>query len=116
MFGRKSSNGYTEVNKGIKIKTLVYGDRTLMTEFVMAKGSELVLHSHVYEQTGYLVKGKMKLYINEMSKLLEPGDSWNVPSNIQHHAEILEDSIAVEVFEPCRDEYLKFANGEDISK
>ena len=39
------------------MKTLCYGDKTLMTEFVMDAGSRLPLHAHPYEQTGYLVKG-----------------------------------------------------------
>ncbi len=72
MFGTKSDEGYREVLKGIKIKTLVHGKETLMTEFVMNRGSELPLHGHVYEQTGYLVKGKIKLHVGDMSKLWLP--------------------------------------------
>ncbi|KYC47988.1 MAG: Cupin domain protein [Candidatus Methanofastidiosum methylothiophilum] len=114
MFGMKSSNGYVEVSKGIKIKTIVYGQKTLMSEFVMKKGSELINHQHIYEQTGYLVKGRIKLFIEEKGKIMNPGDSWNVESNKSHHAEILEDSIAIEVFEPCREEYIKYINANDI--
>ena len=116
MFGINSSNGYVEVIKGIRIKTIVYGQKTLMTEFVMTKGSELTSHKHIHEQTGYLVKGKIELFINGKSKVLKPGDSWNVQSNDEHHAIILEDSVAIEVFEPCREEYLKYKNDNDIVK
>ncbi len=37
---------------------------------------------------------------------MEPGDSWNVPANIEHGAEILADSVAIEVFSPVREDYL----------
>jgi quercetin dioxygenase-like cupin family protein len=114
MFGINSSNGYVEICNGIRIKTIVYGHKMLMTEFIMDKGSELLDHQHIYEQTGYLIKGKIGLYINERSKIMNSGDSWNVTSNEKHHAEILEDSIAIEVFEPCREEYLKYKNNDDI--
>jgi len=35
-----------------------------------------------------------------------PGDSWCIPGNVEHGAEILMDSVAVEVFSPVREEYL----------
>ena len=114
MFGKKSDDGYKEVLDGIRIKTIMYGKDTLMAEFKLRKGSVLLEHSHINEQTGYLVKGKIKLYINDSSRTINPGDSWNIPSNEKHTAEIIEDFIAVEVFTPSRDDYLKYVNREDI--
>jgi quercetin dioxygenase-like cupin family protein len=114
MFGIKSDNGYIEVLKGIKIKTIIYGQDTLMSEFIMEKNSKLSEHSHLNEQTGYLVYGKIRLFINGVSMLLSPGDSWNIPSNAKHKAEIIEDSLAIEIFSPRRDDYLKYTNREDI--
>ena len=114
MFGIKSENGYHEILEGIKIKTIVYGKESLMTEFLLRKNSVLVEHSHKHEQTGYLVKGKIKLIVNGSSRVINPGDSWNIPSDVVHKAEIIEDSIAVEVFIPMRDEYIPYLNKGDI--
>jgi len=114
MFGINSDKGYTEMLKGIKIKTIVYGKNTLMSEFIMEKNSLLIEHSHINEQTGYLVHGKIKLWINGVSRIISPGDSWNISSNEKHKAEIIEDSLAIEIFSPKRDDYLKYVNKEDI--
>lgn len=114
MFGKKSDNGYTEVLPGIKIKTLCYGDQTLMTEFMLTKDALLPEHSHENEQIGYLVSGQIKLFINDTARVINPGDSWNVPSNIKHRAEILENAVALEVFCPCRTDYLKYVFNPDI--
>ncbi|MCD4741431.1 MAG: cupin domain-containing protein [Desulfobacteraceae bacterium] len=114
MFGKKSDNGYKEVVDGIRIKTISYGEETLMAEFMLRKGSVLPEHTHINEQTGYLLKGKIRLYINDSSRIMNPGDSWNVPSNAKHTAEIIEDSIAIEVFTPSRDDYLKYIHKKDI--
>jgi quercetin dioxygenase-like cupin family protein len=114
MFGKKSGNGYKEILEGIQIKTINYGPSTLMVEFLLKKGSLLIEHSHNNEQTGYLVKGRLKLYINGAARIVNPGDSWNISSDIKHKAEIEEDSIAVVVFSPCREDYLKYINREDI--
>lgn len=116
MFGKKTSDGYTEVIPGIKIKTISYGKNTLMTEFKLKKDSQLTEHTHEHEQTGYLVSGRIRLFIGDDSKELNPGDSWNIASNIKHKAEIIEDSVAIEVFSPCREDYLKFLNTVDICK
>lgn len=106
MFTQHNEDGYKEVFPGIKMKTIVYGDSTLMTEFVMKKGSVLMKHDHMHEQTGYLVSGRIRLSIGGEIFEAVAGDSWNIPGNVPHSAEIQEDSVAIEVFSPRRDEYI----------
>jgi quercetin dioxygenase-like cupin family protein len=114
MFGTYSPNGYHEILAGIKIKTINFGASMLMTEFLLQKDSILPEHSHLNEQSGYLVKGRIKLFINGIPKICKPGDSWCIAENVKHKAEIMEDSVAVEVFSPARDDYLKYKNDEDL--
>ena len=81
-----------------------------MTEFILNAGSALPLHRHPHEQTGYLVKGRIRLKIGADEYEVAPGDSWCVPPDIEHGAQILEDSVAVEVFSPVRQDYLPTAS------
>ena len=106
MFYKGNNNGYKQALEGIKFKTLVYGERTLFTEFRLEKGSKLPRHRHPHEQTGYLVAGRMRFSIGEETYEVEPGDSWCIPSNVEHGGEIMQDSIAIEVFSPVRKDYL----------
>lgn len=106
MFHKSDSSGYKQMLEGIKIKTLVFGEKTLLTEFRLEKESKIPRHNHPHEQTGYLVSGRMLLFIGEETFETEAGDSWSIPGDVEHRAEIIEDSIAVEVFSPVRDEYL----------
>ncbi len=115
MFGIPGQGGYSPVLEGIGIKTLVHGRETLMSQFRLAKGSALPAHSHPYEQTGYLVSGRIRLRIGEKRLELEPGASWCIPSGVEHGAEILEDSIALEVFSPLREDYLKYEDPGSIA-
>lgn len=108
MFYTNSIDGYTQVLPGIKIKTLVYGEKTLFTEFIMEGGSKLTKHLHPYEQTGYLISGKILLTIGNEKFDVNPGDSWCIPENIEHNAEIIFDSVAIEVFSPVREDYIKY--------
>lgn len=91
---------------GIRMKTLCFGERTLMTEFRLAAASVLPAHSHPHEQTGYLIAGHIMLTIGEESHDVHAGDSWCIPGGVEHRAEIAEDSVAVEVFSPVREDYL----------
>lgn len=106
MFSLKSGSGYIEVLDGIKRKTLVYGEKTLMTEFLLEKGKVLPWHRHPQEQTGYLVSGRMVLAIGGEEFDVNPGDSWTIPGDVEHGARIMEDSVALEVFSPVREDYL----------
>jgi len=106
MFQKHTANGYITAIDGIEIKTLVHGDNTLMTEFILKKDTRLPLHSHPHEQTGYLVKGRIRLFIGDDSYDVRPGDSWCIPGDVDHRAEIIDDSVAIEIFSPVREDYL----------
>ena len=106
MLQKNSKKGYITAIEGVEQKTLVYGEKTLMTEFLLKKGHQLPLHSHPHEQTGYLVKGHICLTIGSEENDIMPGDSWCIPGDVKHGAEIFEDSMAIEVFSPVREDYL----------
>jgi quercetin dioxygenase-like cupin family protein len=111
MFARYDEDGYITALPGIERKTLVYGEKTLMVEFRLAKGALLPFHSHPYEQTGYLVSGRMTLTVGDEARQLAPGDSWCIAADLSHGAEIHEDAVAIEVFSPLREDYLPPAAG-----
>ena len=106
MFKKKSLSGYQQVLDKIERKTLVHGEKTLMSEFRLRQGAVLPRHSHPHEQSGYLVSGRMELTIGGESCSLEPGDSWCIAGGVEHNAVALEDYLALEVFSPVREDYL----------
>lgn len=108
MFNRHNEQGYLDVLEKIKRKTLVYGQKTLLTEFRLEKGAVLPVHRHPNEQTGYLVSGRIDLKIEDKEYGVNPGDSWCIPGDVDHSAVVIEDSIAIEVFSPVREDYLPF--------
>ncbi|MGO8694886.1 MAG: cupin domain-containing protein [Rectinemataceae bacterium] len=116
MFGLHSTKGYHEIVPGIEIKTIAHGESVLMTQFSMEAGAKLPDHSHPNEQIGYLVTGCIRFHIGDSSRELGSGCSWCVPSGIAHSVDILEDSVAIEIFSPVRTDYLKFVNPPDIAR
>lgn len=106
MFYKASAAGYKTVFGSAKRKTLVHGERTLLTKFNFPKGTLVPKHQHPNEQTGYLISGLMRLTIGDQVNIVKPGDSWNLSGDVVHSVEVLEDSVAVEVFSPVREDYL----------
>jgi len=106
VFTRSDAEGYRAAAPGISRRTLCYGSATLMTEFRLLRDHTLPMHSHPHEQTGYLVSGHITLTIGGEAHDVVPGDSWCIAGGVEHGAEVLEDSVAVEVFSPVREDYL----------
>jgi quercetin dioxygenase-like cupin family protein len=103
---KASSRGYIEALDGIKRKTLVFGEHTILVEFKVAAGKKIALNSHSEEQTGYLVSGHILLYLDGKKYDMKPGNAWAIPRGIPHSVQILEDSVVVEIFSPIRRDYL----------
>ena len=106
MFDKLTQTDYQQVLDKIEMKTRAYGEKTLMSEFRLQQGAQLPRHSHPHEQIGYLVSGQMQLTIGNEPFQVQPGDSWCIVGSMEHEALALEDSLAIEVFSPVREEYL----------
>ena len=104
MFNKNSREGYRSNIKGIKQKTLVYGQHTLMAELKMLKGTRIPTHKHPHEQTGYLLTGRTRLFIDDQVYDCSPGDSWCIPGNAKHGTYAVKDSVVIEIFSPVRED------------
>jgi quercetin dioxygenase-like cupin family protein len=113
MFKKSKVGKHTELVKGVHLKTLVYGDQTLLTEVRFEKGAVIPSHSHPHEQTGYLISGHMDFLVGGGHYNANPGDSWNISGNIEHGATALEESVVVEVFSPVREDYLPYYTADE---
>jgi quercetin dioxygenase-like cupin family protein len=106
MFYKSVEEGYKTALEGIQLKALVHGENTMLCEFRLEGGRMLPSHSHPHEQTGYIVSGRLNLIIGGERFEAAPGDGWNIPGDVEHSAEILEDAVVIEVFYPVREDYL----------
>ncbi len=106
MFRKKDTAESRQLAEGVELTTLVYGEKTLMSQFKIAKGSRVPAHSHPHEQTGIMISGRLRFKVDGEIFEAEAGDSWCLPGGVEHSAEALEDSVVVEVFSPVREDYL----------
>jgi quercetin dioxygenase-like cupin family protein len=107
MIVKSGPEGYHELLDGIRLKSLVHGDRTHLTEVRFNRGALVPEHQHPQEQTGYLISGSLRFFSGDQETVVTPGDSWTFAGGERHGAEALEDTVIIEVFSPVREDYLK---------
>jgi len=106
MFTSHSTPKKRPILEGIELSTLAHGQNTIMVRFDLQKGSSIPEHQHIYEQTGFLLSGRLKLTLEDKTYEAVAGDSWCIPPDAPHAAEALEACVAIEVFSPLREDYL----------
>lgn len=102
----QSEGNFVPMLEGVRRKNLVYGDKTLLCKFELDCGADLPLHSHPYEQTGYLLAGKMVFSIDGNEHKMEAGGSWCIKADVEHGVKVIEDVTLVELFSPVREDFL----------
>jgi quercetin dioxygenase-like cupin family protein len=106
MFRKYAKGKERQLVEGVRLKTLAWGDRTLMARFRIREGSRIPPHQHPHEQIGCLTHGRLRLVVDGVEQIASPGDAWCIPPETVHEAEALEDAEALEVFSPVREDYL----------
>lgn len=106
MIRKKMEGNVVDMAPGIKRRTMANGDKTVICEFRFEKGAVVPLHSHLYEQTGFLISGRLIFNIDGDRFEVTPGDSWCIRADVPHSAEVPEETVLVEAFSPVREDYL----------
>lgn len=91
---------------GLARKVLAYNDKLFLAEHRMRKNWVGALHSHTNEQLVYVVSGRLTVTCSGKTFELRTGDSFVVRGGVQHCAAAIEDSVVVDIFTPCREDYL----------
>jgi quercetin dioxygenase-like cupin family protein len=81
-------------------------DKLFLAEHRMNKGWVGARHSHPHDQIVYVISGRLKVTCGEESFEVRAGDSFVVRGGIEHQAAALEPSHVIDVFTPCRQDYL----------
>jgi quercetin dioxygenase-like cupin family protein len=102
----KSAQRQKRTFKGVDFWVGAVGERMMVTLMTFKKGESVETHTHPHEQAGYCIQGRFELTIEGVPSVIEVDDSYLIPGGIAHSYRILEDSLAVEMFSPPREEYL----------
>lgn len=106
LFVKSEKFEWEEVAEGIKRKILGYDSKLMMVSVLFQQDAIGTLHSHPHRQVTYVESGSFEMNINGIKKVLNKGDSFFIPPNIKHEAVALEPGSLIDIFCPCREDFL----------
>jgi quercetin dioxygenase-like cupin family protein len=86
-------------------RQVIHGEKMTVARIHLGKGCLVPEHSHVSEQITAVQEGRLRMRITGRDLTLEAGAVVHIPSNVPHSVEALEDTVAVDVFSPVRDDW-----------
>jgi quercetin dioxygenase-like cupin family protein len=85
---------------------LVNGERLSFAVVELDPGAVVASHQHEHEQLGLVIRGSMTFTIDGETREVGPGETWTIPSNVQHQAVAgREGAVVVDVFAPVREDW-----------
>ena len=92
---------------GTERRILAYDSSLMSVEVRFESGAEGAPHSHPHTQLSYVLSGSFRYSVEDESVILNPGDSIVVPGGQVHGTVCLEAGTLLDVFTPCREDFLK---------
>jgi quercetin dioxygenase-like cupin family protein len=90
---------------GIKARA-VNGERITMAVVDLAPNAISPEHRHENEQLGFIIRGSMTMRVGDEVRELHAGDTYNIPSNVEHGAAAgPEGCTAADIFAPIREDW-----------
>ncbi|BFM08497.1 cupin domain-containing protein [Halioxenophilus aromaticivorans] len=102
-----------DLGGGITRQVLGYNEQIMMVKVWFEQGSEGYIHSHFHSQVTYIAKGRFEVTVGDEVKTLEEGDCFFMEPNIAHGALCKEAGLLIDVFSPCREDFIKANSGEN---
>ena len=88
----------------------LHSKRMTMARIYCKKGAVVPRHSHENEQVTHLLEGRMRFQFDDREIVVSAGQIVEIESHEPHRVEALEDSIALDLFQPVR---LDWLSGDD---
>jgi len=87
-------------------RKLVVGKNEMLALVTLRKGAFVEAHKHESEQITFILKGALKFWVDGREIVVREGELLHLPSNMQHSATALEDTLDLDIFSPIRKDWL----------
>lgn len=91
-------------------RRVIHSDRMTTARIALKKGGVVPRHSHENEQISHVLEGSLLFQFDDREITARAGDLVQIASGEPHRVEALEDSLAMDVFQPVRQDWI---SGDD---
>jgi quercetin dioxygenase-like cupin family protein len=88
-------------------RQVIHSGAMTVARVYLRKGCSVPEHSHHNEQISMMEQGSLKFVIAGEEKVLKAGQVLRIPPHVPHSAEALEDCVAVDLFSPPREDWIR---------
>lgn len=89
-------------------RRIVTGEKVMTAIVELKKGAVVPAHRHESEQITYVLDGALRFTMEDGSEIdVRTGETLVIPSNVEHAAVALEDTLDMDSFSPIRDDWLR---------
>jgi quercetin dioxygenase-like cupin family protein len=99
-----------EQMNALMTRQYVTGARTMLARLVLKKGARVPLHHHFHEQISQVVSGALDFLLDEGTVTVRAGEVLCIPPHAPHAVIAVEDSVALDIFNPPRQDWI---DGDD---
>ena len=88
----------------------IHSSRMTTAQIALKKGAVVPRHSHENEQLSLIISGKLLFQYDDGEITAESGDLVEIAPNEPHRVEALDDTLAIDIFQPVRQDWI---DGDD---
>ena len=88
-------------------RQVIHSDNMTVARVYLRKGCSVPEHSHHNEQISMMERGALKFVMGGVERVLRAGEVLRIPPHVPHSAEALEDCVAMDLFSPPREDWIR---------
>lgn len=93
--------------EGIKRQIMGYDPHLMTVKVFFDTGAVGAMHAHYHSQSTYIVSGEFEVTIGDEKRVMRAGDGYYVEPDLIHGLTCLSEGIAIDIFSPVREDFLK---------
>ena len=98
---------WEELGGGVSRQLLGRDAQLMMVRVRFEAGAVGARHHHPHRQATYVESGTFRVELDGRVRVLQPGDGFFAPPDVEHGVVALEPGVLVDVFTPARADFLK---------
>jgi len=91
-------------------RQFVVGRNTMLARLALKSGAKVPTHHHFHEQISHVVEGALNFTVDGTEIAVRAGEILCIPPHVPHSVVALEDSVALDIFNPPRQDWI---DGDD---
>jgi quercetin dioxygenase-like cupin family protein len=86
-------------------RQVIHTDTMTVSRLELRQGAVVPTHSHANEQISMIASGALRFELDGKQLIVRSGELLPIPGNVPHSVVALEDSVAIDIFSPVREDW-----------